>query len=38
VNDDEASRRRRARRTAVLLGLLALAVYITFFVLNTIRD
>jgi len=36
--DDERERRRRAVRSAIILGLVALAVYVTFIVMTAMRN
>lgn len=37
VNDEAAAQRRRVRRTAILLGLVALSFYVAFIVMSVVR-
>ena len=37
VNDQAATQRRRVRRSAILLGLVALSFYVAFIVMSVMR-
>jgi hypothetical protein len=37
IQTDEAARRRKVRRTAILFGLIAAAFYLSFIVMSVIR-
>lgn len=38
LDEEETARRRRVRRNAIILGLVAVAFYVGFIVLTVIRD